>query len=60
MSFLAATFASAGYVVMVPDGIGFGSTKERQHPYVHASWPNHITACQRRQFTAASWPPRAR
>jgi len=37
MSFLAATFASAGYVVVVPDGIGYGSTKERQHPYVHVA-----------------------
>jgi fermentation-respiration switch protein FrsA (DUF1100 family) len=37
MSFLAATFASAGYVVVAPDGIGYGSTKEREHPYVHAA-----------------------
>ncbi len=37
MSYLAATFASAGYVVVAPDGIGYGSTKNRQHPYMHAA-----------------------
>jgi dienelactone hydrolase len=36
MSFLAATFASAGYLVAAPDGIGYGATKGREHPYVHA------------------------
>jgi acetyl esterase/lipase len=36
MSFLAATFASAGYVVAAPNGIGYGETKWREHPYVHA------------------------
>jgi dienelactone hydrolase len=34
-SFLIATFASAGYVVAAPDGIGYGATKGREHPYVH-------------------------
>jgi dienelactone hydrolase len=37
MSFLAATFASAGYVVVVPDGIGYGSTKDQEHPYCHSA-----------------------
>lgn len=37
MSFLAATFAAAGYVVVAADGIGFGSTRDREHPYVHAA-----------------------
>jgi fermentation-respiration switch protein FrsA (DUF1100 family) len=37
MSFLAATFASAGYFVVAPDGIGYGSSNEREHPYVHAA-----------------------
>jgi hypothetical protein len=36
-SFLIATFASAGYGVAAPDGIGYGATKGREHPYVHAS-----------------------
>jgi fermentation-respiration switch protein FrsA (DUF1100 family) len=36
MSFLAATFASAGYVVAAPDGIGYGATKGREHLYLHA------------------------
>jgi fermentation-respiration switch protein FrsA (DUF1100 family) len=36
MSFLGATFASAGYLVAAPDGIGYGATKGRVHPYVHA------------------------
>ena len=35
-SFLIATFASAGYLVAAPDGIGYGATKGREHPYVHA------------------------
>jgi acetyl esterase/lipase len=35
-SFLIASFASAGYVVAAPDGIGYGATKGREHPYVHA------------------------
>ena len=37
MSYLAATFASAGYVVVAPDGIGYGTTKDREHPYMHAA-----------------------
>jgi fermentation-respiration switch protein FrsA (DUF1100 family) len=37
MSFLAATFASAGYIVVAPDGIGYGSTNDREHPYIHAA-----------------------
>jgi acetyl esterase/lipase len=37
MSFLAATFASAGYMVVAPDGIGYGASKDREHPYVHAA-----------------------
>ena len=37
MSYLAATFASAGYLVVAPDGIGYGSTKNREHPYNHAA-----------------------
>jgi dienelactone hydrolase len=37
MSFLAATFASAGYVVVVPDAIGYGATRGREHPYMHAA-----------------------
>ena len=37
MSFLAATFASAGYVVVAPDAIGYGATKDREHPYMHAA-----------------------
>ena len=36
-SFLMATFAAAGYVVVVPDGIGYGTTKDREHPYMHAA-----------------------
>jgi dienelactone hydrolase len=36
MSFLAASFASAGYLVAAPDGIGYGATKGHEHPYVHA------------------------
>jgi len=36
-SFLMATFASAGYVVVAPDGIGYGTTKNREHPYMHAA-----------------------
>lgn len=36
-SFLMATFASAGYVVVAPDGIGYGTTKGREHPYMHAA-----------------------
>jgi acetyl esterase/lipase len=35
-SFLIASFASAGYVVAASDGIGYGATKGREHPYVHA------------------------
>jgi fermentation-respiration switch protein FrsA (DUF1100 family) len=35
-SFLIATFASAGYLVAAPDGIGYGATQGREHPYVHA------------------------
>src|SRR5262249_25833139 len=35
-SFLIATFASAGYLVAAPDGIGYGETKGCEHPYVHA------------------------
>jgi dienelactone hydrolase len=37
MSFLAATFASAGYMVVAPDGIGYGASKDREHPYMHAA-----------------------
>lgn len=37
MSFLAPTFASAGYLVIAPDGIGYGVSKDREHPYLHAS-----------------------
>jgi pimeloyl-ACP methyl ester carboxylesterase len=29
------TWASAGYAVFLPDYIGFGSTKDREHPYIH-------------------------
>ncbi len=36
-SFLMATFASAGYLVVAPDGIGYGSAKNREHPYNHAA-----------------------
>jgi pimeloyl-ACP methyl ester carboxylesterase len=36
MSCLAATFAAAGYLVVAPDGIGYGASKGREHPYVHA------------------------
>ena len=36
-SFLMATFASAGYLVVAPDGIGYGSTRNREHPYNHAA-----------------------
>jgi hypothetical protein len=36
-SFLIATFASAGYLVAASDGIGYGATQGREHPYVHAS-----------------------
>jgi acetyl esterase/lipase len=35
-SFLIASFASAGHIVAAPDGIGYGATKGREHPYVHA------------------------
>jgi pimeloyl-ACP methyl ester carboxylesterase len=37
MSFLAATFASAGYVVVAPDAIGYGASKDHEHPYLHAA-----------------------
>jgi dienelactone hydrolase len=37
MSFLAATFASAGYMVVAPDDIGYGASKGREHPYMHAA-----------------------
>jgi acetyl esterase/lipase len=37
MSFLAATFASAGYLVVAPDAIGYGASKGREHPYMHAA-----------------------
>lgn len=30
-------FASAGYIVSVPDYLGFGSTSQELHPYHHAS-----------------------
>ncbi len=36
MSYLAATFASAGYLVVAPDCIGYGASKNREHPYHHA------------------------
>jgi dienelactone hydrolase len=36
MSYLAATFAAAGYLVVAPDGIGYGATNGREHPYMHA------------------------
>jgi dienelactone hydrolase len=36
MSYIAATFAAAGYLVVVPDGIGYGETKGLEHPYLHA------------------------
>src|SRR5262249_43966651 len=36
MSYLAATFAAAGYLVVAPDGIGYGATKGLEHPYLHA------------------------
>jgi pimeloyl-ACP methyl ester carboxylesterase len=36
MSYLAATFASAGYLVVAPDGIGYGASSGREHPYMHA------------------------
>jgi acetyl esterase/lipase len=37
MSFLAATFASAGYMVVAPDDIGYGASKGSEHPYIHAA-----------------------
>jgi pimeloyl-ACP methyl ester carboxylesterase len=37
MSFLAATFASAGYLVVAADGIGYGASKDCEHPYNHAA-----------------------
>jgi pimeloyl-ACP methyl ester carboxylesterase len=37
MSFLAATFASAGYMVVAPDAIGYGASKDHEHPYMHAA-----------------------
>jgi dienelactone hydrolase len=36
MSYLAATFASAGYLVVAPDCVGYGASKDREHPYHHA------------------------
>jgi len=36
MSYLAATFAAAGYLVVAPDGIGYGATRRLEHPYMHA------------------------
>jgi dienelactone hydrolase len=36
MSFIAATFAAAGYLVVAPDFIGYGASKGCEHPYLHA------------------------
>src|SRR5208283_3341559 len=36
MSFLAAGFASAGYLTVAPDMIGYGASREREHAYGHA------------------------
>lgn len=37
MSYLAAGFASAGYLTIAPDLIGYGASKDREHPYMHAA-----------------------
>ncbi|MCU0447344.1 MAG: alpha/beta fold hydrolase [Microscillaceae bacterium] len=39
-----ALFASAGYVVLVPDYIGYGASKAKIHPYEHAQ--SLATACR--------------
>jgi hypothetical protein len=55
MSYLAATFASAGYVVVVPDGIGYGATKHLEHPYLHArslAWTSLDMLRAAREFAA--------
>ena len=36
MSFLAAGFASAGYFTVAPDMIGYGASRDHEHPYGHA------------------------
>jgi fermentation-respiration switch protein FrsA (DUF1100 family) len=36
MSFIAATFAAAGYLVVAPDFIGYGASKDCAHPYLHS------------------------
>jgi pimeloyl-ACP methyl ester carboxylesterase len=36
MSFLGAGFAAAGYFTVAPDMIGYGASKDREHPYGHA------------------------
>jgi pimeloyl-ACP methyl ester carboxylesterase len=36
MSFLAAGFAAAGYFTVAPDMIGYGASRDCEHPYMHA------------------------
>jgi pimeloyl-ACP methyl ester carboxylesterase len=36
MSYLAAGFAAAGYFTVAPDLIGYGASRDREHPYLHA------------------------
>ncbi|MBY0396277.1 MAG: hypothetical protein K2X91_07380 [Thermoleophilia bacterium] len=56
MSYLAATFASAGYVVAAPDAIGYGASKGREHPYIHAAslaWTSLDMLRATREFLAS-------
>jgi fermentation-respiration switch protein FrsA (DUF1100 family) len=40
--FLATVFSSAGYIISMPDYIGYGATENMEHPYEHA--PSLATA----------------
>jgi hypothetical protein len=60
MSFLAAGFAAAGYVTVAPDLIGYGASRGREHPYMHApslAWVSRDMLWAAREFAAGEGIP---
>jgi pimeloyl-ACP methyl ester carboxylesterase len=60
MSFLAAAFAAAGYVTVAPDLIGYGASRDREHPYMHApslAWVSRDMLRAARDFAAGEGIP---
>jgi alpha-beta hydrolase superfamily lysophospholipase len=60
MSYLAAGFASAGYVTVAPDLIGYGASRDREHPYMHApslAWASRDMLHAARHFAAEQGIP---